>query len=420
MSEDLDSGEARGGLGRAWSTLRIPHYRPFFFANFLQNVFSQVSVMAMYWLMTDLTDSRFYITLVSFFQGATIFVLSPWGGVVADRVAKKWLLIGCRIAMLALVVGMGLLVSADVAVIAHLWIGSIIGGVIVSMMQPASQTFVFDLVGRDRLENAIALNATAGGLAQTLGPAVGGMIVAAIGVASSFFLSGAGMFMAAGLLLAVPVAGRIASEIERKHPIEEIREGFAWVWNDRGVRLVLIVSSMALFNGAIVSMRPIYARYVLDVGAEGLGLLSAASGVGTVLTAVAMSMMPRFRYIGLWITGGMLGYAVCLLAYSFAFSLGYLLFVEFLLGATGQIWNVTVMAGLQLAVPERMRGRVISMVFMVAQLGFIGQPIVGALADRLGDQIALGIFGAIPSVVLLAVMLTRWRVLMLVGRDREE
>jgi MFS family permease len=132
-----------------------------------------------------------------------------------------------------------------------------------------------------------------------------------------------------------------------------------------------------------------------------------------------MSMMPRFRYIGLWITGGMLGYAVCLLAYSFAFSLGYLLFVEFLLGATGQIWNVTVMAGLQLAVPERMRGRVISMVFMVAQLGFIGQPIVGALADRLGDQIALGIFGAIPSVVLLAVMLTRWRVLMLVGRDRE-
>lgn len=417
MSEESDPDRVRGGLGRAWSTLRIPYYPPFFVANFSQNVFAQVAMMAMYWLMTDLTDSRFYITLVSFFQGATIFVLSPWGGVIADRVAKKWLLIGGRLAMVALVGVMGGLVAADVAVIAHLWIGSLVGGVIVSLMQPASQTYVFDLVGRDRLENAIALNATAGGVAQMLGPALGGMLVAAIGVASSFFLSGAGMFMAAGLLLAIPVAGRTVAEIERKHPIEELRDGFAWVWNDRGVRLVLFVSCMALFNGAIASMRPIYARYVLDVGAEGLGLLSGASGVGTVLTAVAMSMMPRFRYIGLWITGGMLGYALCLLAYSFAFSLEYLLFIELLLGATGQIWNVAIMAGLQLAVPEQMRGRVIAMVFMVAQLGFIGQPIVGALADRLGDQIALGIFGLVPSSILLAVLLTRWRVLIQVGRD---
>ena len=342
-------------------------------------------------------------------------MLSPWGGVIADRVAKKWLLVGSRIAMVVLVGVMGSLVAADVAVIGHLWAGSLIGGVVVSLMQPASQTYVFDLVGRDRLENAIALNATAGGVAQMLGPALGGMIVATIGVASSFFLSGAGMFMAAGLLLAVPVSGRAVAGIARKHPIDEIRDGFAWVWNDRGVRLVLFVSCMALFNGAIASMRPIYARYVLDVGAEGLGLLSGASGIGTVTTAVLMSMMPRFRYIGLWITGGMLGYALCLLAYSFAFSLGYLLLIEFLLGATGQIWNVAIMAGLQLAVPEQMRGRVISMVFMVAQLGFIGQPIVGALADRLGDQIALGIFGAIPSAVLAVVVLTRWRVLIQMG-----
>ena len=86
--------EQRGGLGRTWSTLTIPHYSPFFFANFAQYVFSQVAMMAMFWLMTGLTDSRLYITLVSFFQGATIFMLSPWAGVVADRVSKKWLLIG--------------------------------------------------------------------------------------------------------------------------------------------------------------------------------------------------------------------------------------------------------------------------------------------------------------------------------------
>ena len=126
MSEDGDPGAERGGLGRAWSTLRIPHYTPFFIANFAQFLFSQVSMMAMYWLMTDLTDSRFYITLVSFFQGATIFVLSPWGGVIADRVAKKWLLVGCRIAMVALVFVMGALVAAGVATIDLTFTGEVV------------------------------------------------------------------------------------------------------------------------------------------------------------------------------------------------------------------------------------------------------------------------------------------------------
>ena len=415
MSEEGDSGEPRAGLGRAWSTLRTPHFSPYFFSNFATGLFSQVAMMALYWLMTGLTDSRFEITLFSAIQGVTIFALSPWAGVIADRVAKKWLLFGCRLAMVALVGVMGAIVVADVAVIAHLWIGSLVGGVIVSLMQPASQTFVFDLVGRERLENAVALNATAGGIAQVLGPAVGGMIVAAIGVSSSFFLSGAGMIAAAGLLLAVPVAGRAVAEVERHHPIREIREGFAWVWKDRGVRLVLLASCMAVFNGAIASMRPVYARFVLDVGAEGLGLMSGASGIGTVLTAVAMSMLPRFRHFGLWIAGGMFGYSLCVLAYSFAFSLEYLLFVEFLLGASGQVWNVAVLAGLQLAVPEQMRGRVIAMVFMVAQLGFVGQPILGLLADQLGDQIALSIFGIVPSAILCGVLLTRRRTLMQVG-----
>jgi MFS family permease len=174
---------------------------------------------------------------------------------------------------------------------------------------------------------------------------------------------------------------------------------------------------MALFNGAISSMRPVYARFVLDVGEVGLGWMSASHGAGTVLMAVVLAMLPRFRFVGLWITGGMFGFALCILLYSFAFSYSYILFVEFLLGATGQIWNVTVMAGLQLAVPEQMRGRVISMVFMAAQLGFVGQPIVGALADRFGDQIALGIFGAIPSVVLFLMLLTRSSVLRRVGES---
>ena len=405
---------ASGGLANAWATLRVPHFAPFFAANFAQFLFAQVAMLALYWLMTELTDSRFFIALVSFCQGLTIFVLSPFAGVVADRVAKKWLLVVCRLAMVALVTVMGTLVATGVARIGHLWIASVVGGVAMSLMQPAAQTFVFDLVGRERIANAIALGATANGAGQVLGPAAGGAVLALVGIANAFYVAGGGMLMAAGLLLAVPVSGRLVRTTQQ-HPLVELREGFAWVWNDRGVRLALLASTMALFNGAILVMRPVFARFVLETGEVGLSGMASAAGAGTVLAAVGLSMLGRFRHVGVWIVAGMLGYAVALFLYSFAFSYAWVLGCEFLLGMSGQVWNVTVMAGLQLAVPEHMRGRVISMVFMVAQLGFAGQPIVGALADAVGDQWALGIFGAIPSVVLGTVLVTRWRVLAALG-----
>ena len=405
-----------GGIARAIDTLSIPHYPPFFAANFLQFLFAQAAMMAMYWLMTELTDSRLYITLVSFFQGVTIFLLLPVGGVVADRLPKKALLVGTRLAMVALVVTMAALVGAGVVQIAHLWVASLLGGVVLALMQPASQTYVFDLVGRDRLENAVALNATAGGTAQVLGPLAGGVLLASIGIAGTFLTAGVGMFAAAGLLLAIPVAGR-AAEVSGKHPIDDMREGFTWVWAHRGVRLVLLGSCMALFNGALAAMRPVYARFVLDVGEIGLSGMATSAGLGTVLAAIGLSMLSRFRYVGVWIIGSMLAFAVCVLLYSFAFSYEYILGVEFLLGVSGQVWNVTILAGLQLAVPEQMRGRVISMAFMVAYLGFVGQPIVGWLADLYGDQLALGIFGAIPSVVLSVMLVTRLAVLRGVGEE---
>lgn len=406
---------ATSGLARARATLAVPHFAPFFASNFAHFLFAQVAMMALSWLMTELTESRLLITLVWFMQGVTIFTLSPLAGVVADRVAKKWLLVGCRLAMVGVVVTMGTLVATDVARIGHLWVASVVAGTAMALMQPAAQTFVFDLVGRDRIENAISLGATANGVGQVLGPAAGGAVLVLVGTANAFYLAGAGMLLAAGLILAVPVSGRAAATGERKHPFAEVREGFAWAWSERGVRIALLASTMAFFNGAIVAMRPVFARFVLETGEAGLSGMASAAGTGTVVTAVALSLLPRFRYLGLWIVGGLLGYAIAVFAYAFAFSYPYVLGCELLLGVSGQVWNVTVMAGLQLAAPPHLRGRVLSMAFMVAQLGFLGQPIVGALADRLGDRVALGIFGAIPTIVLTTLLVTQWRVLAQLG-----
>ena len=104
----------------------------------------------------------------------------------------------------------------------------------------------------------------------------------------------------------------------------------------------------------------------------------------------------------------MWAFALCLLLYSFAFSFAYILVIEFALGVVSQMWNTSTFAGLQMAVPAHIRRRVVSMVFMVVQLSFVGQPVVGILADKFGDQVALGIFGATPLTILGFLIIFGW------------
>ena len=411
--------ERRGGLGVALTTLRIPHFAPLFGSNFVQAFCGQIMMMAMQWLtITQLTEERLLYFVIPFLQGGVAALLSPFAGVVADRVSKRSLLIGGRIALVAIIGTMATLVLTDLVTLTHVYISSFLGGVISAMVQPAGQTFVFDIVGRSRLENAISLNATANGIAQVAGPAAAATLLATVGVAGSLFVGGAGLFLSASLLLAIPIAGKVVRQVEATSAGADLRAGFAWVWQDAPVRVVMLGCTMALFNGVLGPMRPVYAHFVLDVGATGLGYMGATAGAGTMLAAVWLASMVGFRRPGVWIIGSLWVYALCLVLYSLAFSFEWILAIEFLAGVSGQVWNVTVMAGLQLAVPDHMRGRVVGMVFMVAQLGFIGQPVIGLLADRIGDQWALGVFGAIPSVVLAFVLLFGMPWLRRVGETR--
>ena len=409
----------RGGLGRALETFRLPHFAPLLGANFIQAFCGQIMMMAMQWLTIDqLTDERTLYFIIPFLQGGVAALLSPYAGVVADRVSKRALLIGGRLLLVVVVLSMAMLVWTELVTLTHVYIASLIGGVISAMMQPAGQTFVFDVVGRERVENAISLNATAGGIAQVGGPLAAGALLAVIGVAGSFFVGGAGLFLSASLLMAIPIAGKMAERMEETSTGADLRAGFAWVWRDAPVRLVMLGCTMAIFNGALGPMRAVYAKFVLDVGTTGLGWMGAAGGLGTMLAALWLTSMGGFRRPGVWIIGSLWAYALCLVLYAFAFSFEWILAVEFLAGVSGQVWNVTVMAGLQLAVPENMRGRVVGMVFTVAQLGFLGQPVIGFLADRIGDQWALGIFGAIPSVVLAGVLVFGMKRLRQVGQTK--
>ena len=393
---------------RPMETFRLPFYGRYWVTNLLQFFSFNMQLLAKQWLITDLTPSRTLLGLVGFIQGGMGVVSSPIAGVIVDRVSKRDLMRVGRSLLALVVLAVAALVWTDRIEIWHITVMSVFAGLIMSLMQPATQTYVFDIVGRDRVQNAVALNSAGTGVAQMAGPALAGTVIAAVGVIGAFLISAGGLFLGVVVLGTIPILGKTLGG-SKTSPLRDAREGFSYVLKHPPVLFALIACSMAIFNGSLNVMRPVFARDVLDVGSVGYGIMGASSGVGTVVGALAASMLPPFKRPGLAIAFAMFAYGACLFLYSFAFSFRYVLVIEFCSGLAGQLWNISTYSGLQMAVPEHMRGRIVSMVFMCIQLSFVGQLIIGVLADRFGDQIALRTFGLLPMSILAVTMLVGYR-----------
>ncbi len=374
-------------------------------SNLSQYVCFQVSMLAMQWLVTELTPSRALLGAIGFAQGGTAALASPWAGVLADRVEKRRLLLVGRGGMAALVAAMALLIASDWIAIWQLALAAVAGGLLSALLQPATQTAVYDLVGRERVQQAVALNATGAGLAQAGGPALAGLLVAGAGVLGAYLVSAGGLAAAALALLALPLLPpRARASGARPAFGAELREALAHARSSPPLLLAFAACGMAIFNGCMPVMRPVFARHVLGVGSEEFGLLLSIGGVGTIAAAVLAALLPPPERYGLRIAGSMLAFALCVLLYAGVETLPQAMAVELGLGISGQLWNVWAYAGIQLAVPDALRGRMLSLVVTLAQLGFLGQLAAGGLADAAGDRVALAVFGGIPSAALLALL----------------
>jgi predicted MFS family arabinose efflux permease len=399
------------GFAEAVETFRLPYYGRVWTSNLIQFICFQVLFLAMQWLVTSLTPLRTAVGLVGFIQGGTIALVSPAAGVIVDRRPKRNLIVIGRFGLAAVAMSIGMLVFTESIQYWHLLVVSVVGGLLASLLNPATQTFVVDVVGRRRTQHAVALNAMGSSFGSMGGGAVAGVLVGTVGMVATYVSASLGVVLAALVIISIPIAGRTKRDGKRTSPLADLREGFAYVRARPPLLLALLACAMAVFNGAINPMRPIFARHVLEVGPEEFGIMSAVHGVGTFVAAITVTLLPPRKNLGLIIAGTMLAYASGLLLYAFAFSFAWVLGVEWWMGFTGQLWNVAALTGFQLAVPEEMRGRVLSMVFTLAQLGFVGILAVGALADVVGDQVALGIFGAIPTVLLSGILVFGWKTL---------
>jgi len=373
-----------------------------------------MQAVAQGWLVLQLSNSPFWLGVDGFMATAPGLVLTLAGGVFADLMDRRKLLIYSQVIAGFSALTLGTLVATGVVKVWMILGLSFVTGSCMSIAGPSYLALVFDLVGREDLANAIALNSTQFQLARALGPLAAGVGFKVFGLAGCFFANGLS-FAAVVIGLAMvkygehnrPAIPADRSIRDRRAFVQDLIEGFRYVGRRPRVSMLLAISAVtSLFGAPYISMTPVFARDIFHLGETGLALLMGMAGAGALFGALFLAYLGDFRHKGWFVLGGDFAFAVCLMVFSlssdvivsiiFLFALGYAIVCS--VAVTNTL--------LQKLVTDEMRGRVMSM-FMLSFIGAMpfGNLIAGAASHRFGVQHTLAAGGAIIAVFVAVVTL---------------
>lgn len=375
--------------GREWRwpiavrALSYRNYRLFWFGQLISLIGTWMQGTALQWLVYRLTGSSFRLGLLTFASFLPVLVLSPIAGVLVDRVDRRRLVAACQTAFL---LQAAVLAGLTFSGIIQYW--QIVGlafllGIANAFEMPARQAFVVELVGREDLMNAIALNSSVFNGARIVGPALAGIIVASVGEAAAFGLNSASYLAVILGLLAMRLRPPARAMTDR-HPVEQLAEGLRYVAGHETIRsLIFMVAVLSFFGMPYIPLIPVFAGNVLDGGAEVLGLLLSAMGAGALAAALSLAVLGGFRRKGWLVTAATLIFAV--LVATFALSRWLPLSMLALAGAGwAQITQLaTTNTLLQTHVDDALRGRVMgTFTWMLGGMFPLGALLLGYLAQR--------------------------------------
>ncbi|HZP56030.1 MAG TPA: MFS transporter [Dehalococcoidia bacterium] len=395
-------------LGSAtFRALRNRNYRLFYIGQSISLSGTWMQTIAQAWLVLDLTNSKVALGTVTMLQFLPITIFVLFAGVIADRVPKRnFILVTQSLAMSQALVLAALVWSGHIQ-LWHVYVLALVLGLANAFEQPTRQAFVVEMVGRDDLMNAVALNSGMFNGARLIGPAVGGFVIALVGVKGAFLLNGISFIpVIAGLLmmrlseLYVPAQKRMTA-----NPVLELREGLHYAFRTPSVLLIVIlVAIIGTFGYNFTVVLPLVDRYVLHQGSVAFGFLTAAVGLGALISALMLASRKSATKFTLFAGGTMFGMLLCAVALSTWLPLTLLFLL--LLGIANTAFAATANTSLQLATPDHLRGRVMAL-YMLLFAGStpIGGYLTGVLADRLGTQTAIGIEGALCLVGVAAGLL---------------
>ena len=368
---------------------------------------------AQLWLVYDLTHSPALLGIFGFANQIPMLVLASVGGYVGDRYSRHRGVIATQtISMVLAFILAGLTLSHHIREWSLIAITFLVG-IVNAFDVPIRQAFFVEMVGKEDLPNAIALNSSIFNGARVVGPAIAGFAIAWIGAGWCFFLNGLSFFAVILALMAMRIQPQERNP-STESPLQSLLQGFRFAMKDRPIRSALLLLSLLSLLGLQYSVfMPIFANDILHAGARGLGLLMSAAGVGAVLGALQFAARTTYKGLAKWIAAMSVICACGLIVFSqshvFWLSAAVLFVVGF--AATSQMaaTNTTV----QNRVPDELRGRVMAVyatMFMGVQP--LGALLAGGIAKRIGAPFTLAIFGSIcliGSLVFAAWVLMRLR-----------
>ena len=406
----LDAGVAEVSWRSMVAALAVPAFAWYWASQLLSGIGTWSQAVAQAWLVLDLTHSAVALGTITMLQFLPVLAFALVGGVIADRVRRRQLLVATQIALTAQAVTLGVLVAAHVVTLWEIGLLAVALGTTNALNNPAQQAFVPELVGRDLVADAVALNSVQFNTARMLGGAVGGLAIAAWGIDGALFLNAASFLPIVGVLAAIrPAHGVARSGLSQRSGFSELRQGLAYALQTTPVRRVVAlfaVVGLLGFNWQVAV--PLLARFVLHRSVTGFGDLMAAIGAGSLLAAVALARDRRATEGRLTVGGVALGGVLVALGFSRSYPVSLVLLG--LGGIAGIVTSITANTRLQLLTPDHLRGRVMGIyVLLMGGTTPIGAFVLGELAGHLGTGVALVIFGATTALAVGAIGLRRAR-----------
>jgi len=365
--------------------LRYRNFQLFFSGQLISLIGTWMQSIAQAWLVYRLTGSAVLLGAIGFAGQIPVFLLSPAGGIVADRYSRRRVVIGTQTASMLLALALALLTLSGAVRIWHIFALSAVLGAVNAFDVPARQAFIVQMVGRADLMNAIALNSSVFNASRIVGPAIAGILVANIGEGWCFFANAVSYIaVIAGLLLMnVPRRERVS---QPGSTISHVIEGFRFVIANPPIHSLLILLGIVSITGMPYAiLMPIFADRILHGGAQALGWLMGVTGVGALAGALLLASRKDLKGLGRWVAVAALSFGVALAAFGASRRLGLSEAILVVVGFSMMIQMGSSNTLIQSMVPDRLRGRVMSVYSMMFMgMAPIGSLLAGAAAGRVG------------------------------------
>ena len=395
----------RLGRMQQFAALRHRGFRLLWIATLLSSTARWADTVVIGWLALELTNSALWVGIVAASKMAG-YVAAPFMGVIADRVDRRLLLLvaaGVNLAVSALM--LFLFVTGALA-LWHVIALALISSLTWALDNPTRQAFVPDLVGRQHLTNAIALNAVANEITVVVGPALGGILIPAVGMGGAYGMIAAIYVLDLCVLVMLRDRKRVVPQVQES-PLTSLVGGIRYVWGHQTVLVLMVIAFVMNLLAAPYryAFLPVFSRDILDTGPTGYGILTAMAGVGALIAGLWVVSLGEFERKGRLLIWTSIAWPASLLLFAMSTSYSVSLALIFVAGLTQAIvW--TVIATLILShTAQTMRGRVMGLRTGVIASLPLGNLFAGAVAERFGAPIAQGAYAIIAILIMVVIVI---------------